>query len=137
MCSTSSLSVPVRLSPSYPMHSLLILFGFPLSLSSTPSLCFMGASSQISTCTYILNSASAWQGTQIRKLPSSSSIAPFHAPLSMANLSYELDAPCDHSSTSLYLLCLLCRNLPCFCICHLLFFRNQLRFHLFYDKHKE
>ena len=69
---------------------------------------------------------------------SSSPIISFHVPLTRANFNYKLDTP------RVGLLCL-----RALCACYLkvllvfmfvisyLFFKNQLRFHLFHDKNKE
>lgn len=112
-CSAPSLRrSPVELSPVTQVVICSSFIGFPflsVSLFPTPSLCFLGTSSQIlepkSLIHHLLGSV-----PQLGHFQNSSPIIPFHAPLTIANLNYKLKASWIHSFVVLFFLCLFPRS---------------------------
>lgn len=111
-CSAPSLRrSPVELSPVTQVLICPSFIGFPpLSVSlPTPSLCFLGTSSQIlAPKSFIPNLLG--RVPKRGHFQNSSPILPFHAPLTIANFNYKLNASCTHSSVVLFFLCLFPRS---------------------------
>lgn len=125
MLCTISQKVPSGTEPSYPSGNLFIFYWLssPLSLFPTPSLCFLGTSSQILTPKSLIHHLLG-RVPKLGHFQNSGPIIASHAPLGITNLNCKLHVSRIPSFVALFFLCLLPRSPSSF---HLFFVCLLLR----------